>query len=422
MKEVKEGKKIKIYKPELIIEDPLLINNIKKKYNTRLFEALKNGKRGLIDVKLDDEVVIQRISKDLYRSYESGIRELLNNEVRAAEEAKSQYNAKPKIMIAFNPLTKELTIEGKDSLGISSERFLELLRYLGRSDNLDGKSIGQFGFGFASYVTLSDTIVLETYSRETNERFALLGKSGIGFDILPEPLHLTQYGTRVTLAVTRKGITSREIIQTIEKYAMFKKIPIYLETKEDIPMYEDRQYNVNQARVFLRKGIKLISMKTFKEELEKEQEKNNNYKYIYIELHDDDYDFIGKVEVYVSHSGYYRTYYSNRHLNTGRGSILLVETSIGMSDLYPFKDFYLNIKDERKYMPTTDRERLKDESLQAILKKVKGALVKKIISEIKWTDFKSLLKEPTTKIIFWAEFVDNQWNDSVELEMINKEF
>ena len=63
-----------VYKPELLTETSSKLPTEIKSYNQNLFNELKNGK-GLIKVKLDKDVVIQRISHDLYANWKSGIRE-----------------------------------------------------------------------------------------------------------------------------------------------------------------------------------------------------------------------------------------------------------------------------------------------------------------------------------------------------------
>ena len=136
------------YKPTLIQPKDLEIDGTD--YNADL-NVIKEG--NTIKVTMDQDVMIQRVSHEIYSNFESGIRELVNNEYRACRQARDKYNAKPRLEITIDARTKELTIEGIDSLGISVRVFDKVLRRLGVSGNVDGgNEIGQFGMGFASYI------------------------------------------------------------------------------------------------------------------------------------------------------------------------------------------------------------------------------------------------------------------------------
>jgi len=100
-------KKKRIYKPELIKEKASSLPIEVKAYNGKLFSELEKGK-GLIKVKLDEDIVIQRISHDLYANWKSGIRELLNNEVRACKTAIKEHKQHARIEITLDVGNKKL--------------------------------------------------------------------------------------------------------------------------------------------------------------------------------------------------------------------------------------------------------------------------------------------------------------------------
>ena len=83
-------------------------------------------------------------------------------------------------------------------MGMSKDRFDQVLNILGVTDNFDGTEPGQFGIGFASYATISDTVTLETYSRETREKFTLVGKNNLEF-YERDTLDMDSYGTRISM-------------------------------------------------------------------------------------------------------------------------------------------------------------------------------------------------------------------------------
>lgn len=395
MAKIQQTEKIEVYKPEFIKENPSSLPETFKGYNEKLFQELKNG-NGLIKVKLDNDVVIQRISHDLYANWESGIRELLNNEVRACNRAKKEFGLDSYIEITLDSANKKLIIHGVNSLGITTEIFLNVMRVLGVSDNFDSSEVGQFGFGFASYTTISDTIIVETYSAKTKERFAVSGKSGIGFDILPEPKNLKDFGTRITLIFKKN---SEEIYDYIKEMASFKTVPIYLILPYALWKPKHNYEHDGEKEIIAEKGKILLNAETSLKEILKayviEKSKSHTYYYdhdelklnsenyqdvfLEIEKKTDDYEFIGVIS-------------KKKVIDEISPITLLLRTPInmgyGFTELKPFYCFIVNIKNERKYNPTTDRERLKDDSVSEIrgeLEKLTDNLENLIDFET-WTD------------------------------------
>ena len=113
------------------------------------------------------------------------MRELYNNEARACRTTmRDNKDVKPEIHITINPLERQLVIEGRNSQGISREIFENSLAVLGVSSNFDSKEIGQMGMGFAGYTMIFEALKLDTYARETNEKWSVLADGGINFKVL----------------------------------------------------------------------------------------------------------------------------------------------------------------------------------------------------------------------------------------------
>ncbi|MBI4258310.1 MAG: hypothetical protein HY619_05080 [Thaumarchaeota archaeon] len=355
---------VKIYKPTLMEEKPLPLEPVELSYATKLLEASRDG---LIPVQLEQDVVIQRISHDLYAKPESGFRELYNNEARACRIATRQYAAKPRIEITLVPSDRRLTIHGIDSLGMSQEKFLTVYTVLGRSDNWDGKEVGMFGFGRASYTTLSDIMILETFSRETGEKYAVMGKNGVGFNVLPQP-ELSEPGTRVTLTL-RDNVSLRSIIEAIVKVSRFSSIETYLNLEEDLSSESSYYYG---EPIHERAGRYRLGPESFKEHLIKrirrdERDYRKIESVIPIEIEDEDFYLFGAFTMQKTYDGLYVA-----RPGSSTGGVHLVGTPIEAPIELPFSGWILNIKDERKYPPTADRERLSGEAAEAISKRIDG--------------------------------------------------
>jgi hypothetical protein len=366
---------VKIYKPTLLKEDPLPLDQAELSYAERLLQASSNG---LIPVKLEQDVVIQRISHDLYASPESGFRELYNNEARACKIAKNHYSdASPRIEVTLVPSERKLVIHGIGSMGMSQDKFLTVYTVLGRSDNFDSRQIGQFGCGRASYVTLSDIMVLETYSRETGEKYAVMGKNGIGYNVLPEPTDLKEYGTRITLTL-RHDISIVNLVKYMMKVCMFSGIDTYLNLEEDISTEGLPSYRTE--KIHTKAGRYRLGTITFAEYLENKVQTAETWrplvKMVFVEAKEDtDFYLYGIIAI--------RKGYDNDLVaeipDSSSGETYLLGTPIEADEIQlPFSHWVLNIKDERKYPPTADRERLSDNAINAIEDGVKSSLKEKL--------------------------------------------
>ena len=361
----------KYYKPKLGEKPkPLDIND--KDYNVKLFSAL-NHDNGLIDVELEKEVVISRIAKDLYSSWKSAIRELLNNEYTSCLKAK-KLGLNPKIYFTLDPINRILEIEGINSLGISSDIFLNVLRYIGRSANFNGSQIGQFGFGFKSYLMLSENIIVETYSYESKEKYAIMGKKGLGFDILPKP-NRDYYGTKLILTV-RPEINLYELRNTIINYSKYKDdIDIYVTLTSELKS----KWSNN-----IQKGIHLIE----KINLEKMLDKYVKPKYDYIRFNYKDNDLKILFDIHNKDDSNYK--------------ILLIKTPIeGRININDGINVIINIKNERLYQPTADRDRLTEKALNDLKVKVDQVISLTIETYINQLDtYDKWLENSKHKVLF----------------------
>ena len=350
-----------IYMPKIITENPINIEVEEKDYASTL-QAAQEG--GMIPVKLEEAVVRDRVSHDLYKNASSGLRELFANEAKACRTARRECNSHPRIEVRINNTYRKLTIQGFDSLGIDQQLFVDVVRYLGRSSNFSGKETGQFGFGLASYTCLSDIMILETYSRKTEEKFAVMGKSGVGFQVLPKP-KIDSYGTKITMTI-KDSVMMHELINALKTFARFSEVDTALVVEDD-----DTRYNVES-------GVFELKRETFKEALEAMTKDEHNYKKIIreipVEIHEDDFELYGNLVVdswrddaNVEDYSLGSQYHDNIHLLG-----LPIEADINVR----LSNYIINILDERKYKPTPDRERLTEEASKKIERRISEEIAK----------------------------------------------
>lgn len=371
IKEIKADK-LKVYTPDIGDSEEIGLDQTTTSYSPRL-NKLKEGET--IQVKLNEKAIKWRISHDLYKDFKSGVRELFQNEARACRQARDKYNAKPKIKVNINPDSNSLTIQGIDSLGISEAVFDNVLRVLGVSGNTDGgNEVGQFGMGFASYTTLSDVVTVETWFREnridgSEQKYAFLGDNGIDFKVLPEP-ELDTFGTKLSLTYN-ESCDTKGIVDMIEECAKFCGIKVELIIENGWHSYHKfGDKGIYELEIYgslleaLETGInnRCSKDKMFNEDGTRNW--NNNYRINYykkVHIDNDDYEFVGIIAMTNSNS------YDKRLLSTMSYHLLAgVPIEIKFDSRVSFTDYALNIKNERKFMPTADRDRLTKEAEQSI--------------------------------------------------------
>jgi hypothetical protein len=365
--DVSGSEAISIFKPTLVKEDPLPLDSSELSYADRLLEASNNG---LIPVRLEEDVVIQRISHDLYSDPKSGFRELYNNEARACRIARKNHGARPRIEVTIAPSSRKLVIHGIDSTGMSQHKFLTVYTVLGRSDNFDSSEVGMFGLGRASYTCLSDIMVLETYSRDTQEKYAVMGKNGIGYNVLPQPADLEQYGTRITVTL-RSDINIRSLVGYVFEVCRFSGVDTIINLEEDVKGLYDRE--------LVKAGQYRTGLESMKEHVQKSRKGDSYHEHtplVQVEIDDSDYYLYGEITA----RKYSWQSAADELGREERVGVYLLGTPTDAGISLPLSFWILNVKDERKYPPTADRERLTEAAEKQVREMVMASLREKLSS------------------------------------------
>ena len=348
-----------------------------------LARVLGSGKT--INTTYDQEVVAEYLAEGIYSGYKSGLRELYNNEARACRQSRDEYNATPEIHITLDPTERSFTIEGKDSLGITTDVFENSLIVMGITSNNNSNEIGQMGMGFASYTTLAQSIKVDTWARETDECFSFMAENGKKFDPLPNPKNMKSFGTKISGTYyqmnpkTKETIYIDEILTHINKLARYSTIPTYIHLTEDTDDYD--------SGTTMCKGYsspKEYLMEEFTEQCTEKSNRELTYSKE-IEIVNDDYEFYGVI-------GIEKTNWDNAYACSMQDMdmpLTLLGTPITADKLdwenrqnsnkidECFTGYVLNIKNERKYKPTADRDRMVAGAMQTIYKEIVDDLKEK---------------------------------------------
>lgn len=351
---------------------------------TRLLEVAKNG---VIPVLLEEDVVRSRVGH-LYADPASAIRELYANELRACRTAQDRFHANPRIEITVDISDRSIVIHGIDSLGITEEKFVNVLSVLGETDNTDGAEIGQWGWGVASYVSISDSILFETYARETGEKFTMLGINGEHFSRLPEP-DLNSPGTRVTVYV-KENFNIQFLAERARKICRYADVDTYLRVIGQECKQDPFAIRWQRADDMLPDEFEKINNPALSAHLP--------YGTL-VTIEDEDFQFAGvltpsqSVCVHNPHSAWPSRLSKSEPCE--HVDIRLVAMPIRADQIrLPFDAWTLAIEDERKYSPTADRERLKDDAATKILEKLAANLQRVLPSVLDIESFNDFRKKP----------------------------
>ncbi len=303
-------------------------------YSPDVTEQVPLGVEGAGEIehtKINEKVIIQRIAKDLYKDASSGLRELYMNSVRACKDAVklAGYGYHPRITVTVNEAKRTLIIED-NGIGITEQMYQQVLRELGTSSNLDGGETGQFGMGFASYMTLSSVVIIDTMSVDGTS-FKRIAKDGQSFQRLDNSDRKT-HGTTLSMTCYDK-VNFSVLMEKFHKIARYSGVPTFLMLEEF--EYIGGRFNrgINEIEQW-RFDDEALNVKTDKQDL--------------VDIETDDFHLIALV------AGAYQP--------INRDHVHLLNVPIESDINLPFNWWVLNIKDERKFLPMPDRDRMRTES------------------------------------------------------------
>ena len=293
---------------------------------------------GVIPTTLNVPVMVQRLAKDIYKNATSGIRELYMNAVRGCVDGVEQFGYKdPHIKVTINEGERIIIIED-NGRGITKARFKQVLRELGTSDNFEGTVTGQFGMGFASYMTLASVVVLDTIG-DNGDNYKMLCRDGTSSKYAGKS-DLDEHGTKLTLTCYEE-VDFDAVCEKLYDTARHASVP----TTVIIEEFEYTPDNFNE-------GSNEIEQVRFDDNVPEAAKEAGIVK---IETE----DFTLLASDWIASSDHH-TYLLN----------VPIDSEIDL----PFYYWTLNIKDERKYQPMPDRDRMREESDEAIEAHVKDAL------------------------------------------------
>ena len=324
-----------------------------------------------IKTQINQLSIIPILSDSIYKDPLSAIRELYVNEITACKNSKLKCN----IEIKLDTNSRDLTIQGFNSTGITRDVFDKILIVMGNSGNNEGTKSGMFGLGFFSHVKLSEKMIIHTYSQD-EKYFSFISKSGLSFEILPLEFteKLSNYGTKLILNV-KDAINLDELINQIKqiiKFSVIKTDFFVNEINENVKQY-------GSLKEMLKDDIVIIT-------------KNKKYNSISTKIYQNSTEFY---DIIIT-----RNY--PKGTNNNHTYLLNVPISFDISKIdFPNDhylgynlDYYLNVKDEKLFNPHVSRDYFTKES------------------ELKLLEY--IIKEKETFLDYFDD-VDTSNNDKINL-------
>ena len=364
----------------------------------------------------------ESIASRIYKDFNSGVRELYNNEARACRTARDKFGSRPRIEVKIDCEERLFTLHGVDSLGISEEVFKQIIKFIGKSGNMSGNEVGMFGMGFVSYQMLTDFMTLDTWTREETEgspSYTVFCREDLHTKkvVQKEPT-LDTFGTRLQM-ILKNDVIIEELMDTVKACAKFSTVPTTIEITnsddEDIPdqVYEIEQYKSvrewyelnNSIRQYSHDGAGIQEIQRFDKKGDGMESLFRRYKKInflhHVHYEDDDIEFGGVLGTYAesefNNEGKLVRKDFNTRIATGsdvrdwddevkNGNIFLVGVPIDDNLSWKWEDekyqtvlncmdWYINIKNERKYSPNANRDSLERKANEAIQQLVKDTLL-----------------------------------------------
>ena len=223
-----------------------------------------------------------------------------------------------------------------------------MLLVLGNSDNLNTGETGQFGMGFASYTTLSTTVLLQTKYRTKDGKgadYAMLGRDGVSFKQVKMPA-LENYGTKLTLQL-HNDISLGDLHEMMEMAKTASAL-------QDVDCRVGIDNDVDQIeRITLESMVKAAAGGG---------------------VNDDVYSgCINDIQYSVAFTKYQN---SSQKLFLG-GAPITIESELEMCGAMG----YFNVLDEGRYKPMPERERFTKDAEDKIKTVVEDTIMKKIIAQ-----------------------------------------
>lgn len=320
--------------------------------NTKRPETLNIEGGRTIQVGMNQDVILWRIANTLYKHAASGIRELIANALTAIENAIDEgYLDRGDSLVSITFKKDGRLVIEDNGTGISIAVLEQALSVMGNSTNFSNDRPGQMGMGIFAYTCVSSTMFIETRT-EDGESFMALCRDAREFQVFDKSSR-TSRGTTITMmlydgetdddGVKLPLVDRQSLLEMARLIGLASKANINIDVEDDaVPDLPD-WISGGHAK-FAATGLqKVVDLTQFPVPI--------------IETED--------LEIAVD-------------VQSGATVAYLAGMPIALPDIGG--GIYVNLKDERKFRPMPDRERLTSNSEKLAVDSIRRALNEKFNS------------------------------------------
>ena len=403
---------------------------------------------GSIATKIERAQMVEIASTKIYTDWKSGVRELLTNEIKQCQIARNEHGANSSIYVEINPTERKLVIWGKDSMGMTGDKFGNVVAHLGRTHNNDRGSIGMFGMGIVSYNTMSSTMLIESHARETGDNFQNMAREGKDWKPIPDPRTGGDlqtdipFGVRLTLTLNEDLGDEKffkELYARIESVVSLHNIPTVINIIDEIDDDDDK-WAIGEKEITLLDHTNylknLVKDANIKEHYGRDY---TNWNTVYtIEKNFDDYDicvlygldnssrpsdenwvFTTLIDVPIDNDMSGRRFIDKFNDRNDRidGSLAGIPEFIGV---------LVNLKSESKFPPVASRDKLQEGWLHDDILENTYQMVDEWYNDHKVDSINDLFNMTSNEILAWQHFfsqvTDSHKGENDDREMLQKCF
>ena len=316
-----------------------------------------------IKTKASIGVILKLLGDSIYHSDASALREQLTNAIsHGCMPINKKEPNKAYVDLNINFQDRTIVVTDTNGIGIPFDDMDKIVTEMGTSGNHDRTRSGQHGLGLFSFLRLSTTAILETWSKVTDERYAFICEGGETWDEIGNR-ELTTTGTRIEITCKDK-VDLMAMVKSVKDVCEFQEVRTVL-TVEGAPSENTANvsnYGLDDENWYHGDDVYEFGQVDFEEQCLK-----NSSVVKVVKLKGKDMD------IYLGIGNRDRTNHSNRTNNQLLLCNVPVTNTISNFDC---PQIWVNLTSEKRYKPPVDRDSMHAETMTVVQNEIHDAVKK----------------------------------------------
>lgn len=357
-----------------------------------------------IKTKASIGVILKLLGDSIYHSDASALREQLTNAIsHGCMPINKKEPNKAYVDLNINFQDRTIIVTDTNGIGIPFDDMDKIVTEMGTSGNHDRSRSGQHGLGLFSFLRLSTTAILETWSKVTDERYAFICEGGETWDEIGNR-ELTTTGTRIEITCKDK-VDLMSMVKSVKDVCEFQEVRTVL-TVEGAPSNNTSNisnYGLEDENWYHGDDVYEFGQVNFEEQCLK-----NSSVVKVVKLKGKDMD------IYLGIGNRDRINHNNRTNNQLLLCNVPVTNSISNFDC---PQIWVNLTSEKTYKPPVDRDSMHAETMKIVEEEIRIA-VKEWVEKIKVESVQDYQMHEHASLILDNQFLDN-WLPEKTLDLFH---